>query len=156
MGHMLWMCNIGNLLLALGLFLNHALLIRIAVIWLVPGLVIWLIYVVLPWGVFLSSSVIHLGGLVVGLIAIRKVRMDRRAWIYAFVWYLGVQLLSRVATATELNVNLSHGIAPGWQQVFDAYWKFWLVGTAITAVILWIIGFGFHKLWPAAPEDRVL
>jgi len=151
---MLWMCNIGNLILAVGLFLNNAPLIRIAVIWSFPGLVIWFIYVVLPWGLFLSSIVIHLGGLAVGLIAIRRVGMDRMAWAYAFLWYLGVQLLSRVATATELNVNLSQEIEPGWRQVFDAYWKFWLVGTAITAVILWIIGLVLRKLWPAVPEVR--
>src|SRR4030095_15359618 len=38
LGHMLWMCNIGNLLLAIGLFLNRPLLTRVAVIWLIPGL----------------------------------------------------------------------------------------------------------------------
>lgn len=154
LGHMLWLCNIGNLLLAIGLFLNHTLLIRIAVIWMIPGLVIWFIYVVLPWGIFLSSAVIHLGGMAVGLIAIRRVRMDRMAWVYAFLWYLGIQLLSRVGTATELNVNMSQGIEPGWRQVFDAYWKFWLVGTALTAVILWFTGLCLHKLWPAPPESK--
>lgn len=154
LGHMLWLCNIGNLLLAIGLFLNHALLIRVAVIWSIPGLVLWVIYVVLPWGVFLSSAVIHLGGIIVGLIAIRRVRMDRMAWAYAFLWYLGVQLLSRFITATELNVNMSQAIEPGWRQVFDAYWKFWSVGTALTAFILWFIGFGLRKVWPAASESK--
>lgn len=76
------------------------------------------------------------------------------AWAYAFLWYLGIQLLSRVATATELNVNMSHAIEPGWRQVFDAYWKFWSVGTALTVVILWFIGLGLHKVWPAAPESK--
>jgi len=42
LGHMLWMCNIGNLVLAIGLFLNNALLIRVAVIWMFPGLMVWL------------------------------------------------------------------------------------------------------------------
>ncbi len=151
---MLWMCNIGNLILAVGLFLNHALLIRIAVIWLVPGLVVWLIYVVLPWGVFLSSTLAHLGGLAVGLIAIRRVRMDRLAWTHAFLWYLGVQLVSRLATATQLNVNLSQEIQPGWREAFGTYWKFWVVLTVGTAVILWFICLGLHKLWPAATESR--
>ena len=34
LGHMLWMCNIGNLLLALGLFFEEAIMSRIAVMWL--------------------------------------------------------------------------------------------------------------------------
>jgi hypothetical protein len=38
LSHMLWMCNIGNLLLSIGLLFNWAILIRIAVFWLIPGL----------------------------------------------------------------------------------------------------------------------
>ena len=44
------MCNIGNLLLAIGLFLNHRELIRAAAIWMIPGLGIWF------WYVWLSGS----------------------------------------------------------------------------------------------------
>ena len=34
--HMLWMCNIGNLMLAIGMFLDHRELIRAAAIWTIP------------------------------------------------------------------------------------------------------------------------
>ena len=54
LGHMLWMCNIGNLILALGLFLDKPLVVRLAAICMLPGIVVWFIYVVLAWGVFLS------------------------------------------------------------------------------------------------------
>src|SRR5215204_5414739 len=94
LGTMLWMCNFGNLVLALGIFLNRPLLIRIAVIWMVPGLLVWIVYVFLPWGVFLSSALAHLGGLTVGIVALRRVRMDRFSWIYALLWYFLMQLLS--------------------------------------------------------------
>src|ERR1700730_12514656 len=67
--HMLWMCNIGNLLLALGLFFKEPRMIRAAAIWTIPGLVAWLIYVVPTWGVVLASVLAHVGGLVVGLVA---------------------------------------------------------------------------------------
>ncbi|MGH9956154.1 MAG: hypothetical protein ACREBC_03365 [Pyrinomonadaceae bacterium] len=151
LGHMLWMCNIGNLILAAGLFLNNALLIRISVIWMVPGLAVWIVYVVFAWGVFLSSTLAHVGGLIVGLVAVKRVGFDRWAWVYALAWYLMMQALSRVVTAPELNVNVSHAVDPGWRQIFDAYWKFWLVLTLITVFLLWIIGWTFNKLWPAAP-----
>ena len=149
LGHMLWMCNIGNLVLAIGLFLNQTLLIRIAVLWMIPGLVVWLLYVVLAWGVFLSSTLAHVGGIIVGMLAIRKVRMDRATWLYALLWYLAVQLLSRLITPIDMNVNVSQKIYDGWQQTFTAYWKFWLVLTLITAVLLWTLGLILHKLWPA-------
>ena len=40
LGNLLWMCNVGNLLLAIGLFLDHRELIRAAAIWTIPGLVV--------------------------------------------------------------------------------------------------------------------
>src|SRR5882762_6015889 len=44
-GQMLWMCNVGNLLLALGLFLEEAIMIRVAVIWIIPGLAVWFLFI---------------------------------------------------------------------------------------------------------------
>ena len=120
LGHMLWMCNIGNLVLAIGFFLTNALLIRVAVIWMFPGLVVWLVYVALAWGMFLSSTLAHVGGLIMGVVAIRRVGMDRAGWRYALGWYLLVQFLSRVATPANLNVNVAHDVGPGWDQTFNA------------------------------------
>jgi len=151
LGHMLWMCNIGNLLLALGLFLNRPLFTRVAVIWLIPGLVVWFLYVALAWGLVLSSTLAHVGGIVVGLVVLKKVRMDRGAWLYALGWYLVMQLVSRLITPAALNVNVSHTIDPGWQQTFGSYWQFWVVLTITTAILLWLIGIVLHKLWPANP-----
>jgi len=149
LGHMLWMCNIGNLVLAIGLFLNNALLIRVSVIWMLPGIVVWLVYVMLAWGLFLTSTLAHVGGLIVGIFAIKRVGMDRVAWRYALGWYLLIQFLSRVLTPANLNVNVSHNVGPGWEKTFNAYWKFWLVLTIVTAVVLWILGTVLHKMWPA-------
>jgi hypothetical protein len=149
LGHMLWMCNIGNLVLAIGLFLNNALFIRVAVIWMFPGLIVWLVYVALAWGMFLSSTLAHVGGLIVGIFAIRRVGMDQAGWRYALGWYFVIQFLSRVLTPANLNVNLAHEAGPGWEQTFDAYWRFWLVLALLTAIILWTIGTALHRIWPA-------
>jgi hypothetical protein len=148
LGHMLWMCNIGNLILAIGLFLNNSLLVRVSVIWTFPGLVIWLAYVVVAWGVFLTSTLAHVGGLIVGIIAIRRVGMDRSAWRYALGWYLIVQLLSRLLTPANLNVNVAHQVDAAWQQTFNAYWKFWLVLTIVTGIVVWLIGTVLNRIWP--------
>ena len=149
LGHMLWMCNIGNLVLAVGLFTNNALLIRVAVIWMFPGLVVWVVYVVLTWGMFFSSTLAHVGGLIVGLLAIRRVGMDRSAWVYSFGWYLLVQFLSMVLTPANLNVNVAHSVYAGWQQTFDAYWKFWVVLTLLTGIVLWGIATALRRIGPA-------
>jgi len=152
LGHMLWMCNIGNLLLAIGLFLEESTLIRIAIIWTIPGLVVWVLYVVLTSGIIPSSALAHVGGIVIGMIALRKVGMDRRAWLYAMGWYLLIQLLSRLFTAPDLNVNLTHRIQPGWEQTFSSYWQFSLTLTAATALILWSLGWMLWRIRPA--QDR--
>jgi hypothetical protein len=149
LGHLLWMCNVGNLLLAMGLFLEKPIVIRLSAIWTIPGLFIWFIYVGLPWSPFLSSTLAHVGGLIVAMIALRRVRMDRTAWRWAFGWYLVVQLASRFVTPAELNVNLAHAMQPGWERAFPSYWLFWLLLTVITAVVLWLSGLFWWSVWPA-------
>ena len=153
LGHMLWMCNIGNLVLALGLFLEKPLLVRVAAIWTIPGLLVWFLYVVLAWGVFFSSTLAHVGGLAVAAVALKAYGMDRRAWVYAFGWLLLVQLVSRFATAPDLNVNLAHAVQPGWEQTFPSYWMFWLTLTFVTAAVLWLSGLLWRSLWPAVESS---
>lgn len=143
------MCNIGNLVLAIGLFFDKPLLVRVAAIWMIPGLFIWLRYVVFAWGVFFSSTLAHLGGLTVGMWGARRVRMDNRAWIYALGWYFILQLFSRLFTAPDLNVNLAHRIQDGMESTFRTYWFFWLILTGVTAVVLFGLGKLLKWLWPA-------
>ena len=154
LGHMLWICNIGNLILAIALFINHATLIRIVALWTIPGLIVWFVYVVLSWGVFLSSTLAHVGGLIVAMIALRRVGMDRNGWIYSFAGYLVIQLVSRFMTPAALNVNLAHAIQDGWQGTFGSYWRFWIVATLIALTTIWSLGLLFWRLWPdeAVPE----
>ena len=154
LGHMLWMCNIGNLVLALGLFFEKPLLVRVAAIWTIPGLFIWFFYVVLAWGVFFTSTLAHVGGITVAAIALKTYRMDRNSWRYAFGWSLLVQLVSRFVTAPELNVNLAHTVQPGFERTFPSYWMFWLALTIATAVCLWLSGLLWRSLWPAVEPGR--
>lgn len=155
------MCNIGNLLLALGIFFEQALLIRVAVIWSMPGLVVWALYVVPTWGLLLtgkmslsefygvvSSTLAHVGGLSISIVVLRKVRMNASAWAFAFVWYLFVQGVSRLLTPVALNVNLSQRVQDGWETTFSSYWKFWLVLSAAVAACLWLLGLLLGRLWP--------
>jgi hypothetical protein len=128
----------------------------------VPGVAVWFAYVVPTWGMLLtgkfnytelfgvvSSTLAHMGGFSVGIVILRKVKMDRRAWFYAFVWYFVVQLVSRLVTPAAMNVNLSHNIQAGWEQTFSAYWKFWLVLTSLVGICLWLLGLLLTTLWPA-------
>jgi hypothetical protein len=152
MGYLLYMCNVGNLLLAFGLFFGRTELIRAAAIWTIPGFLIWIRYVVLEYDYVFSSFLAHVGGIVVGLIVLRTVRMDRIAWLYAFAWYFVMQLAARLFTAPELNVNVAFRIQPGWEQTFSSYWKFSIVMSAVVAACLWVIGRVLSWAWPTTPE----
>ena len=155
MGNLLWMCNVGNLLLAIGLFLNHRELIRAAAIWTIPGLGIWIRYVLFEYDFVVSSALAHVGGIIVGLMVLRRVRMDRIAWVYAFVWYLFMQLVSRLVTDPRLNVNVAHRIQTGWEHAFSGYWRFWVVMTALVAFCLWAIGMVLSWTWPARDAEEL-
>ena len=148
LGNMLWMCNIGNLLLAIGLFLENRFLMRVAIIWTIPGLIIWFLYVVLTWGVFFTSTLAHVGGLLVGLVALKRIGMEKNTWRYASGWFLLLQVLSRVFTSASLNVNLAHKIQPGWDRAFGAYWQFWAVLMVVMVAVLFGVELLFRKLWP--------
>jgi hypothetical protein len=151
---MLCMCNVGNLLLAMGLFLDKTRVVRLASIWMIPGLLVWFVYVVLAWGVFLTSTLAHVGGLVVAIFALTKYRMDRTAWRWAIGWYLVVQLLSRFVTPYDLNVNLAHAIQPGWERTFGSYWTFWFALNLIAVAMLWLSGMLLWSIWPAERLGR--
>ena len=149
LGNLAWMCNVGNLLLAIGLFLNHKELIRASAIWTVPGLGIWFWYVWLTGSTGFSSTLAHVGGVIVGMFVLSRVRMDHIAWLYAFAWYLFMQLVSRQLTSPEVNANVAHHIQPGWDSTFSSFWKFWLVMTVLVAATLWLIGRVLSWIWPA-------
>lgn len=161
LGNMLWTCNIGNLVLAIGMFLEKRILVRVSVMWMVPGLIVWCIYVVPTWEMLLTgqftwrqlfavmaSSLAHLGGLTIGLVALRRIGMDKRVWLYAFGWYFVVQMLSRLVTPSSMNVNLAHRVQDGFEQSFSSYWKFWLLLTTLVGMGCWVLAFFFHRIWP--------
>lgn len=155
LGHLLWMCNIGNVLLGIGLLLGHRELIRAAAIWTIPGLGVWIYYVLLASGFYFATTLAHVGGITVGLIALRRVGMDRFAWIYAFAWYLFMQVAARLLAPPALNVNVAHSVQAGWETIFTSYWKFWIVMSAVGALLLWAIGKIFSFIWPAdSVSDR--
>jgi len=155
MGNLLWMCNAGNVLLGVGLLLGHRELIRAAAIWTIPGLGIWIRYVLLASGFYFSTTLAHVGGIIVGLIALRRVRMDKLAWLYAFGWFLLTQLAARLFSAPELNVNVAHKIQTGWENLFSSYWKFWVVTTLTVAAVMWALGRVLALLWPVKTEAQL-
>lgn len=137
--HLLWMCNIGNLVLAIGMLLDIPVFVRMAVAWLLPGLGLWIVTYVLPGAILMTSVIAHVGGLLIGLIALFRVRTSQWAWLHATLWFLFMQQMSRLFTPTNLNINVAHAIWPGWEKHFNSYWKFWLASTLVAAIGQWVL-----------------
>ncbi|MBI4467897.1 MAG: hypothetical protein HY650_01100 [Acidobacteria bacterium] len=155
LSYICWVCNLGNLLLAVGLLFGRPELIRVAVFWLIPGLPLWLWFTVLQGGWLLTSALSHIGGLITGLLALKQVGAGKRTWIFALGWFLLLQLLSRSLTPPELNVNIAHEVYPGWEDNFAGYWTFWLASTGLATVGCWALGIVLWSIFPPPPAQPV-
>jgi hypothetical protein len=151
LSQMLWMCNLANLMLGVGLLLGFRELVRVAVFWLIPGLPIWFWFVVIvdrAW--LLTSTFSHIGGLAVGLWAMRRVGASRITWAYATGWYFVVQAFCRLFTSPALNVNLAHKIYAGYESAFDSYWEYWAVTSALVASGMFALGLAMRTMFRGA------
>ena len=144
----LWMCHISNLLLAAGLLFQKPWFIRLATIWMVPGLPIWLLEMGATGHWNLTSCLSHFGGLAVGLMATGRVGFDRHTWIYGCLWFVAMQGLCRWTTPPNLNVNLAHGIWSGWHDVFPSYLIYELTILVLVCIGLWLTGLGLAWAFP--------
>jgi len=105
---LLWVCNISNIVLAVGLFTRNSMLIRIATLWLIIGTPLWIWDNLLHDYDFIAHAyVIHIGGLAIGLYASRFVSHEVSAWKPALMFGLVLTLISRFVTPPELNINIS-------------------------------------------------
>jgi hypothetical protein len=137
--HILWVCHISNLLIALGLFLGCAELIRISTLWLIIGAPLWPVDIFRTGVMELTSFGTHYVGLIIGLfVIVRHKGMGKRSWIYALIWFLLLQQVARMFTLAELNINLAHSVYPGWEQFFSGYWQYWIFTVAGSAICLWL------------------
>jgi hypothetical protein len=151
-------CHISNLLLGVGMIFRAPLLVRVATIWLIIGLPMWIIDAIVSWEMWWSSIYSHVGGFLLGLYAINKVRATGRSWLPAMVWFAILQVVTRYTTAPELNINIAHfpyQLVEGW---FPSYWMFWPVCLLVTTIMVRIVEFGLVTIYPLdlanqAPKD---
>jgi hypothetical protein len=149
-------CHISNLMLGIGMIFGVPLLIRVAAIWLIIGLPMWIIDAVVSRVLWCSSIYSHGGGFLIGLYAISKARATGKSWLPALFWFVFLQLVTRYTTAPELNVNIAHfpyESVNGW---FTSYWMFWPVCLiAITAMVR-VVEFMLLAFYPLNPANQAL
>lgn len=137
--NLLWLCNVANLLLAIGLLIGHLRICWLAVMWLIVGAPLWVVDVFVKHQFFPHSVATHLIALLIGLWAIRGRAARRGTWLLATAFGLSVQAICRFWTPAELNINVAHATYKGFSGWFDHYLVYWTLSTLAIAGVLFAI-----------------
>lgn len=148
-----WVCNLSNLALGIGILTNQAKIIRPAAFWLLLGLPLWLHYAITTGDYQFTSALTHIGGNLIGLLALAKVRVDKWSWGYAIAGFWVLQLFSRLFTPPEMNINVAHNLRFTFgENTSLSYWQFWIASTVMYTFWLWLINLLTRKIFPAKSE----
>lgn len=123
---LLWVCNLGALLVGVGLWRGWPAVNGIGVAWLVWGLPLWALDLALG-GEFIATSLgTHVVALGAGLAGARDIGMPRGTWWRSVLALIVLQQLCRALTAPRHNVNAAFAVWTGWEGVFPSYPVYWV------------------------------
>ena len=132
------MCHLANLLMGIGLLQHRPTLVGMSVLWSLLGAPLWIRELFLepcrP-----SSYLAHVVGLGVSLWALPGYRRSPSVWRQALALGVAVRALCWWVTPAALNVNVSHAMRDGWEQVFSAFWQYWLASTLAMGALLYVV-----------------
>lgn len=117
----LWMCHLGAALVGIGLVCSSGVVNGIGVLFLCVGTPLWLMYLAGGGEFYPTSCFPHLGGLAIGLFAVRRLGLPSGAWWKAAVALLTLIFICRLVTPPRANVNVAFAIYPGWEKVFPSH-----------------------------------
>lgn len=133
----LWLCNVCNFTLALGLFAKNSMLIRISTLWLIIGTPLWILDN-FQRGIYFTAHafVIHVVGALVGIFALKYITHSPNIWIKAAVFGLFLTLLSRFVAPPELNINMSANVYAPLKIFFSHYYYYMFFNLVVFSITL--------------------
>lgn len=143
--NLLWMCNLGALAVGIGLLAGSPSANAVGTFWLVLGLPLWIYGLVKGEGFLWTSTLTHGGGLLVGLVGLRKAGLPRGAWWKATVALGALNVVCRV-TPEKQNINLAHAPYPGWETTFPSHFIYLVFVLALFAAVGGMLQVGLPKL----------
>ena len=110
-----WICNVAALLVGPAILLRSPDLSAVALTWLVPGTIVWLVdALVFGAHILPTSYAAHFGGTAAAVYATRRFGWSRHGWLFA-LGVLGLTVLvSRLFLPAAANVNAAHAVPKGW------------------------------------------
>lgn len=140
----LWVCNVANLTLGLGLLAAHAPLTWISMLWLVVGTPVFVLDTIAGADPSLHSWFTHFGSTIIAIVALRGAPKPRHVWLMGLGYMLALFVLSRLLTPPELNVNVAFAVWGPLGKVFPDFWVYTVFNLASFAGALalaeWLLG----------------
>jgi hypothetical protein len=144
---LLWGCHVATVLVGLGALLERPVPVAVGVLWLCFGNPLWALDVT-TGGEFLPTSLFtHVGGFVIGLLALRTLRFPARSWLYAAAGYLVLLGATRLLTPRASNVNLAFAVAPGWERTFPSYPAYLLLLMTAGTATFFVVSLVLRKVY---------
>jgi hypothetical protein len=119
--NVLWFCHLAAAVIGVGMLLGWPSVIAVGVLWLIPGVPLWLYDLAVTGESAPTSVLTHLGGLVIGIIGLYWLGMPAQVWWKALLAGVALQQVCRWVTPAVANVNLAHEVYPGWERWFPSY-----------------------------------
>jgi hypothetical protein len=122
----IWACHVACLFIALGR--RYA---AIGVSFLMLGNPLWVLDLVSGGQLIPTSLLTHVGGLILGVRAVRKDGWPAGTWYRAMIAMALLTLVSRVTTPRAANVNLAFSVHRGWESMFPTHAHYLLFFTVL-------------------------
>ena len=125
--YLFFVCYSANLILGIGIYVRSGLMVGTGVGWCLIAFPLWLYYAILNSDWEISGIVFHTSGILVGLVAVKNYRLPGYTWCAGLGLGLFLQILARMYTDPELNVNAAFRIYDGWEGFFPNYTVYFVV-----------------------------
>ena len=137
--HIIWSCHLGCLIVGIGLLVRQPWLYAIGFFWLTMGVPLWLLNVLTSHEFMLTSTLSHIGGIIIAVYGLRFIKIPQFAWAAAIAGLVVLGVLTRLATPPDSNVNLAFAVWSGWEDQFPSYFWYVVMLLAIATATFWLL-----------------
>jgi hypothetical protein len=139
--HIIWSCHLGCLIVGIGLLVRLPWLYAIGFFWLTMGVPLWLLNVLTSHEFLLTSTLSHVGGILIAVYGLRLLAIPRFAWAAAAAGLVVLGMLTRWVTPPAANVNLAFAVWSGWEDRFSSHFWYVVMLLSIAAVSFGLLEF---------------
>ena len=143
--HIIWSCHLGCLIVGIGLLVRLPWLYAIGFFWLTMGVPLWLLNVLTSHEFMLTSTLSHIGGIIIAVYGLRFLKIPRFTWAAATAGLVVLGIFTRQVTPQDANVNLAFAVWSGWEDQFPSYFWYVVMLLSIAAVCFGLLEFIIRK-----------